>query len=755
MKTILQHDERDCGAACLAMVANHYGYSQSLNVFRELTATDKDGTSVYGIIQAAKQIGLLSEALFGNMEDLLIGIGNSEIRLPFIAHIITDDNYYHYIVVSEINNGEVRVFDPAKGKYSLNQDAFNKLWTGNIVSFRPSDVFKKRNKTKSGLLGFFSLLKGQSKNIIAIILLSVIISTIGIMGAFVFQLIIDHSSEIAGSAVSGSHQHEEHVHDIEYLSDNEFLNDFLEGITDSFENLNAESITTIFICMIALYALAATIQYIRGRLIISLSKKIDLKLTLPYFFRIIDLPLSTISRRKTGDYLSRYSDASAIRNAISTATLTLILDTLMAIGCGIILYCQNQVLFLISAIIVLTYAGIIMVNKKRITESNRKFMEQNAFVQAYMKESIDGIETVKSVNAEFQVKKTMRTKFDSFLNSAINKSRIVVSQDALVTGIETIGIAVILWKGFSMVITGQSSLGSLITFYILLGYFITPIKNLIELQPVMQSAVVAAERINDILEAPIENKDTDKDSCVDSIKKWSVSNLNFRYGNSDLLLKDISFSFGQGEKIAIVGKSGSGKTTLAKLFSRLYPPEKGVILMDGIPQEKYSTEAIRNMVAYVSNNTSLFSGTINANLMLGNPNASEKDIRRICETTGIDQMVESLPCGYEFVIEECGANLSSGQKQRIAIVRALLRKPKLLIFDEATSNIDTEAEVKLLNAISVLYPEMVIMVISHKTSIIKDFDRIVVMEDGHIIGNGTHNELVHNCDAYSKLISDQ
>ena len=569
------------------------------------------------------------------------------------------------------------------------------------------------------------------------------------MGAFIFQLIIDHSSEIVNSGLS---EHSEHIHDIEYLSDNEWINDALERITNAFEDLNADSITVIFIGMICLYILSAIIQYVRGKLIIQMSKEIDLKLTLPYFNHIIDLPLPTVLRRKTGDYLSRYSDASSIRNAISTATLTLILDTLMAAGCAIILYLQNPPLFLIATIIIVIYSCVILINRKRISESNRTFMEKNAGVQSFMKESIDGIETVKSTNSEQQIKDKMSSKFYSFIDAAIKKSSIVVSQDALITGIETVGIAAILWKGFSMVLLGQTSLGSLVTFYILLGYFITPIKNLIELQPVMQSAIVAADRISDILESPIEDTKNTEKPLVSPIKQWTISNLSFRYGNGDLLLHNISFSFNQGDKIAIVGKSGSGKTTLAKLFARLYTPENGEILIDGTPLDDYSIRSIRDSIVYVSNNTSLFSGTIYDNLKTGNPNASEEEIQRLCETIGISQMIESLPLGYNFIIEENGANLSSGQKQRIAIARALLMNPQLLILDEATANIDYEAECELIRAINELNSSITVLIISHKTTTIRNYDRILVMENGSVVGNGTHNDLVQNCPAYSRIL---
>ena len=751
MKTILQHDERDCGAACLAMVAEHFGYSQSINVFRELTSTDDNGTSIYGILQAAKQIGLLSEALNGSVDELIQGISDSSVKVPFIAHIKTDENYYHYIVISEINNDYLSVLDPARGKYTISKNDFIEKWTGNIVTFEPSPSFQKRKRTKSGLFGFFSLLKKQKRNFFAIILISAIISGIGIMGAFTFQLIIDHSSGIVEMNAS----HSEHIHEIEYLSDNDLLNDVLGSISNYFEHLDSKSISVIFISMIILYGLAAIIQYVRGELIIKMSKTIDLKLTLPYFNRIIDLPLLTIQRRKTGDYMSRYSDASSIRNAISTATLTLVLDTMMAIGCGIILYFQNKALFPIVMIVIVIYAFIVLANRKRITTSNKLFMEQNASVQSYMKESIDGIETVKAFGAEWSVKKKMLEKFNSFLNSAIKRSRIIISQDALVTGIETIGIAVILWKGFLMVVEGQATLGSLMTFYILLGYFITPIKNLIELQPTMQSAVVAAERLNDILESPVEATEYQERTSIESIDEWSVKNLSFRYGNGDLLLKDVSFSFASGEKVALVGQSGCGKTTLAKLFSRLYSPESGNIFVDNTSLEEYSIKGIRESVSYISNNTRLFSGSVYENIKLGNDYVNESEVRRICEAIGISDMIENLPMQYQFLIEEGGTNLSSGQKQKIVLARAALKQPRLLIMDEATSNMDAESEKDLLRNLFELYPKMSILMISHKISTVKDFDRIIVIDKGIVVGNGKHNDLVKNCKTYSQMVCEQ
>lgn len=747
MRAILQHDERDCGAACLAMVAEYHGYSQSLNSYRDMTNTDQNGTSVYEIMRAAESIGLDAEALSGNPDELLESVSKEEVRCPFIAHIITDDNYSHFVVVSSINEKKVCLYDPAKGKSRESFHDFFEKWTGNIITFEKTKSFKKKKRTEKGIFSLLSLLKGQNKRFIAIIILSFFISLVGIAGAFAFQLIIDHSSEMV--VTEGVHEH--HEHEIEFLTDSEILNTVLENISNYFEHMSVDTVASIFKWLIFLYLIAAVVQYFRGLLIIAMTKQIDLGITLPYFNRITEMPMSAIIKRRTGDYISRYSDITAIREAVSTAVITMIIDVFMAVGCGLILGFQNVRLFMIAGIIVVIYSLVVILNRKRIKDSNRQFMERNAGVQAYIKESIDGIETIKALGATDHAKNTMNRKFRSYLDAAVRKSRIVMSQDAVVTGIETIGIAVILWFGFEMVIQGKTTLGALITFYALLGYLITPVKNLIELQPALQSGTVAYERLKDVLEMPVEETDGNDMNIPEAVSTWTVSDLCFRYGNQEQLLKNINFSFQKGERIAVVGESGCGKTTLSKLFVRLFEPEFGSIMADGNDLRKYSIMSLRNSIAYISGNTSLFSGTLYENLKMGSTEYSEEWINKICKITGVSDLISGSQTGDSFVIEEGGVNLSSGQRQRIAIARALLKKPKLIILDEATSNLDIKTETEILSSIKKEMGDVTIMMISHRISSISKFDRIIVMQEGMVVDEGTHDELKDRCELYENL----
>ena len=732
MKTILQHDEKDCGAACLAMIAKHYGYQQSINAFRNMTKTDQEGTSMYEMIQAAERIGFDANGLQGSIEELMIAVEQNDVHIPFIAHTITSEGYYHFVVISGLSEEKLYVSDPAKGKVHMSLEEFSRMWTGNIISLIPNKDFKKYKEKKENPLGLCTLLKGQMKKFSTIFLVSMIISIIGIMGAFAFQIVIDNSNEIMEehSLEDGSHHHE---HDIEFLTRSELLNSLLEKITQSVTHLDSRDVTKIFACLIGLYILATVIQYFRARLIISMSKEIDLRLIIPYFNRIIEMPLPEIQKRKTGDYLSRYNDASIIRNAISSTSITMLIDTSLALGCAVILVILNPRLAIITALVVLMYILVVLMNVKKIKVSNQYFMENSAIVQSFLKENIDGIESIKAVNAEDIVKNTMYKKFNNYLKSAIKRSRIVMGQDTLASGVELIGIAVLLWVGFLLVIQGKLTLGTLITFYVLLGYIITPIKNLIELLPTIQSAFTAGNRLKDILEASAEETKGEDLLTVDTINDWTVSDISFHYGKQDFLLEEASFSFKRGEKVALVGKSGSGKTTMAKLFARLLEPETGAILVNGVPLTQYSKKSVRDTVVYVSGDANLFSGTILENLKMANSNCSEDEIRMITEKTGLSKLIDNLPGGLQFNIEQGGLNLSKGQRQRISILRALVKRPQLLILDEATSNMDEVTERELLDSIKKYLKDITIVMVTHNLSSIKDFDKTFVLENRTIV----------------------
>ena len=749
MKIVKQHDIRDCGAACLAMIASHFGVNYPFQYYREITKTDRNGANLYGLVDAGKKLGLSAEALSGDLNELLDGISSGEIKLPIIAHTITEDNMQHFVVVASFSKDKFTILDPGKGKQRKPLDQFSHIWTGYIVSFEETpDTIKCRNN-KDSFTKFFKLLSGQKKQIALILVLSLIIAAIGIAGSYVFEIVLDdfYSTSLspnggiptATAPVTGTHQ-----------TGNRIL-DFISA--------NASQFNVFFALIIGLYLLQGGIQFARGYLISVLSKKIDLRLMIPYYDKIIDLPINTINTRATGEYLARFSDASTIRNAVSGATLTIVLDSVMVIASAIILWQQNSKLFFVSLIMIALYAIVVLVYRKPIENVNRSVMEKNATVQSYLKESIDGIELLKANNAGYQAKEKNSSKFKSFIGSVLKLNILSSSQDAICTTVEFCGIVIILWMGFGMAINGIVGVGSIMTFYALLAYFTTPIKNLIELQPLIQTAVIAADRLNDILDAKSEDEDIAPEEQMQKreqsvpLEELFFSHVNFRYGNQELTLRDISFSIKRGEKIAIVGQSGSGKTTIAKLLIKFYLPENGTILYNNDDYAALPNAFIREKIAYVDQNTFLFSDTIANNLRLGKPSATDEEIEKLCIETQVDSFIKNLPFGLNTVLEENGQNLSGGQRQRLSIVRALLKKPEILILDEATSNLDITSESAIKKALFDTYQDLTCVIIAHRLSTIKTCDRIIVLDNGRIVETGTYNELVHQQNYFYRLFS--
>ena len=491
MKIILQHDECDCGAACLCMAAAYHGYKMSISKSRELTRTDSTGTNLYGIVDGAEKIGLNATALSGTMEELLESIEKGEVSFPFVAHTISQSGMLHFVVVTGFRNHKILVADPAVGKRTLAMEEFAKEWTGSIAAFRKGEKFQKGNFTKSNLLKFLALMKGYRRGYLEVLFLSLFTAGIGIIGAFVFQIVIDG----------------------------------LNG-----ETIYAVKLNGIFTALICLYALQMAVQYIRGKLMILLSQRVDVKISMAFYRHLMKLPVSSIALRQTGDYLSRLSDTETIRQAISGASIAVALDSVMVLGCGWILFQKNQKLFGIAFGMVCIYILIAGLYHKPIESSNRKAMEKKAAFQSFFKESVDGIAFEKAFGCVEIILKKAESKFAELADAMIHGGKIEMLFDLLTGNVELIGTVVILWYGFSMVLEGEMTVGSLMTFYALLAYFTEPIKNLAELQPMLQTALVAADRLSDVLELQEENDIAGEK--MEHIKSVKFENVDFIFLSS-------------------------------------------------------------------------------------------------------------------------------------------------------------------------------------------------------------------------------
>ncbi|MDR2360800.1 MAG: peptidase domain-containing ABC transporter [Oscillospiraceae bacterium] len=707
-----QHDITDCAAACLATISRSYGLKVPITRIREVAGTDKQGTNALGVIKAAEKLGFTAKGVKGTREAFF-----TPFPLPCIAHVVVDGSLLHYVVIHKITEKQLIIADPAKGMRKIEPEEFFKEWTGVLILLAPAQNFAKGDETKSIYSRFFKLLIPQRGLLVNIFFASLVYTVLGIGASFYFKIMMD----------------------------------------DILPNMLERSLHIISIGVVALYVFQILLGAFRSHMLLYMSQKLDINLLLGYYSHVLDLPMNFFGTRKVGEIISRFQDASKIRDAISGATLTIMIDTLMAIAGGIILFVTNGTLFVIALIAVLLYGVIVFCFNKPLRNINQKSMEENAQLSSFLIESLNGIETVKAFNSERSANLKTESRFVK-LERTVFKNGVLNNVSGSLSGfVSAVGGVAILWVGALFVIQGKLTIGELLTFNALLAYFLDPVKNLINLQPMMQTAIVASDRLGEILDLELEKSENEDKKIVPSSLRGTIkiSGLDFRYGTRAPVLQDINLEIQPGEKIALVGESGSGKTTLVKLLLNFYPWEKGEITIGGRNILDVNLEALRERIAYISQDIFLFSGTIYDNLALGLENPDMEEVIRIASMTQAHEFINAFPLRYETMLDENGANLSGGQKQRIAITRALLKKPDILIMDEATSNLDSITEKAIGRTIDGLADGVTSIVIAHRLSTIMRCDRIYVMDKGRFIESGNHHELMSKRGVYYNLWREQ
>ncbi|MBN2658349.1 MAG: peptidase domain-containing ABC transporter [Spirochaetales bacterium] len=706
---IKQHDITDCGAACFATISKQHGLKIPIARIRQIAGTDKEGTNAYGLILAAEKLGFDAKGVRAEAEHL-----NDKLPLPAVAHVVKDD-LLHYVVIHKIKKNKLVIADPAEGIVHYAMEDFLKIWSGVLILLTPSESFEKKADNKGLFSRFFSLLNPHRKLMAEIILSSFLLTLLGMIGAFYFKYLIDEV--------------------------------FISGLLDSLH--------VVTIGMIVLTVFRILLGAFRQHLLVYLTQKIDLSLVFTYYRHVLKLPLSFFDSRRVGEILSRLNDASKIQEALSGATLSVILDSTMVIGAGIILYLQSSTLFLISLAIIPFSAAILLLFVKPFQRKQRQVMAESAETESQLVESVSGIGTLKAINGEKQAIEETESRFFKTVQTSFTIAKMENIQSSLEDFVTVLGGLLILWIGGILVIKGTISIGQLITFNALLAYFHQPIQNLIGLQPALQEAYVAAERLGEILDLEIETPDEDLLAPANLKGEIEFNNISFRYGTREDVISDLTLSIKPGEKVAIVGESGSGKTTLVKILFKYYLPQKGTVTVDGYDIRDLDTENLRNRIGYVPQDIVLFSGSVRDNIAYGNREATFESIVRAAELAQAHDFINELPLRYRTKVGERGATLSGGQRQRIALARAILNNPQILILDEATSSLDSISERAIHNTIDELSRDITTIIIAHRLSTVVKCDKIVVMEKGEIREWGTHQELIDKGERYGQLWQSQ
>ena len=712
MKYYQQLDITDCGPACLAMVASFFGKNLSISQIRTDAGTDVVGTNIKGLLIAAKEHGFSTKALKGSKESF-----SHHLPTPFIVHMhIEYENKWrdHFVVVKKIKKHYIEIWDPDPSikKVKVSPDIFFTQWTGYAIFLEPSTDFSL-SKSNNLFIKFLPLLTPHKKILLYSFLCSIIIMIFGLFSSFYFKYIFD---------------------ELIY--------------TKAKFSLNTLSIGILITSLVQNILIA-----IRTSFLSHFSFKTDLQMNFSYYSHILKLPISFFESRKSGEIISRLADLDKIKQTLFYLALSGIMDLLMITISTPILLKMNSKLFGISFLFITLLSLISICFSFIYKHFYPKIMNQNAEIQSYLFETLNGATIIKNFNStEFILNEYEKRTMQSITtNWKLNKYGI--THGLISNIISTLNTIIIFWIGSASIINGTISCGMLIAFNSLLSYFTNPILNVVNLQNQMQEAFIAAQRVGEILELEPENKLTEQTLTIDKIiGNIKFTNVNFAYGSRKPIYQNLNLTINAGQWVGIVGPSGSGKSTLAKLLLKNYSIQSGEILIDENNINQIDTVSLRSLIGYVPQDIFLFSGSIYDNITLHNKNYNISDVIEAAKKAGADSFIQKLPKKYETILGEHGIGLSGGEKQRIALTRALLGKPSLIILDEATSNLDNSSEQDIHNVIKSLNKSNItVILIAHRLSTVINCDNILVLQNGSLVQQGTHKKLIRCSGVYKQL----
>lgn len=715
-KYVPQVDERDCGVAALNMVLNSFGSDYSLAHLRELAKTDMEGTTALGLVKTAEQLNFETRVIRADMT--LFDM--DDIPYPFIAHVVKDGELLHYYTVFASNRKTIIIGDPdpAVGLIRMNREKFEAEWDGVAIFIAPLPKYQPKKETKNSLFSLIPLMTNQKIIIVEIILASLLITLISVVGSY-----------------------------------------YLQGIIDSYVPGGLKNILGIVSFGIILaYLIQQLLSYAENYLLAVVGQRLSIDIILGYIRHLFELPMSFFGTRRTGEIVSRFTDANQIIEALASTVISLFLDIGVILIVGIVLAVQNVNLVLLTLLSIPVYAVIVFAFVRSFDKLNSERMESNAVLSSSIIEDLDGIETIKALNSEQLSYRKIDHEFVKYLRKSFSYEKMSIAQEALKDGLELILNVFVLWMGARMVIDGRLTIGQLVTFNALLGYFTKPLQSIIGLQTKLQAAKVANNRMNEVFLVPSEF-DQQTSAFSDQLKPLVrgdivVQNVKFQYGYGSYALDDVSLTIKSGDKVALVGTSGSGKSTLVKMMVKFFKPKSGQLLYHNMPFSEIDQKRLRATINYLPQEPYIFSGSIRDNLVLGRSDeVTLAEIDQALEIACIKDDIENMQLGLETVLSADGGDISGGQKQRVAIARAVLANTPVMILDESTSNLDLITERQVLHNLMQLKNKTIIFV-AHRLTVAPLVDQIYVLSHGKIVEQGSHTELKRQGGFYAKLLND-
>lgn len=704
-----QHDMMDCGAACLAMISRYYGKKINLATWRSLVHITREGASMLSLKKAAERVGFDSIGVMSGYKAL------AELQVPMVALL-----QYHFVVIYKVDENSIVVADPASQLKTLSKEEFLKEFSNNALLLKPNENLKKFPNSKNTFLKYLELFKGEKIRIVEVMAISMIIFILGLALPLFMQFIFDN---------------------------------VLVTLDEKFLRLVA-------IIFMALGVVNSVSEWIRSVLIAKLTSKLDSKFTSLFLGHVLKLPFSYFAVRNVGDITTRLGEIGKIREFFSSKVVSTFINIFgFCLYTSILLLYKVELIYILIPYIFLFLVVLYQIIKKVRLNLHDAFKAQGKN-QSVIFEQMKSLETIKSLGAEIAARLRYEESLTQLLQLKRKFENIVNYLQSFSSFFQEIVSLSLFVASIYFYFKGDLSLGQVMAVQALAGSITTPLMQLMQDWDELNKIGISMEKVDEIMTSKTEKINLTQNKLDQKVLLKGVISFQdvfFQYGNehTPMVLKKINLSLELGKIFAFVGGSGSGKSTLAYMINRLYSPTKGKIFIGDQDTEAVPLEVLRQNIAMISQDNTLFAGTFLSNITLGDNNPNYELAIQCAKLANAHDFIMEKAGGYYYSLGEGGVGISGGQKQRINIARALYRDPNILIMDEATSALDAKSEKIIVDNLKQRSKSKTTIIIAHRLNTIMHADEIFVFDKGHLVESGAHKELLNQQGKYYRMFKKQ